>query len=354
MKKRTSTTVCLLFLASLCTSCSDGVADGKVHEAKGRLPKLPAVDVTSPDRFLNDLKLSPLWKVEKRRDHSYIATARSIGPDSPFDETGRRFLFELMASADKTLPRDYRIRNTYLDGEGTFSTFQIAVLFQKPDLTRMTLGKSGEQATLGVYESYDRGIGLNSTSDLAIKLSSKHEVYVILHEKGSDPDRRATFAKVLPALRELADLAGSPETYRVEERYSAFFELFFKPPFRDQEIKRLPGIQDCDTFYGYFRAKPKMSYSGVNIKISHPVYCPDEGTRKYSRLQKAEYLGVPYHEKDILFFLIEDNAVYLAGKYDKRFGTFTGKESFDGNLEVLNDKGVVLSKTTGKFKGWQR
>ena len=63
---------------------------------------------------------------------------------------------------------------------------------------------------------------------------------------------------------------------------------------------------------------------------------------------------MPYHENDLVFFLIEDNAVYLSGDYDQRFGTFTGKESFDGTIEVLNDKGAVLLKTTDKFKGWQR
>ncbi len=202
-------------------------------------------------------------------------------------------------------------------------------------------------------ESFESKIGPNSSSDLAVKLSSQHEIYVILHEQGADPARGTTFAKLLPALRELAGIAASPEEYRVEERYAAFFSLFFKPPLKDQEIKRFPGLQDRDTFYGYFRVKPDTSYSGINIKISHPVYCPDEGTRKFSRLEKAEYSGVPYHEKDIVFFLIEDNAVYLSGEYDQRFGTFSGKESFNSTLEVLNDKGAVLLKTTDKFKGWQ-
>ena len=129
---------------------------------------------------------------------------------------------------------------------------------------------------MGVYESYEPKIGPNSSSELAVKLSSKHEIYVILYEQGADSARRTTFAKLLPALRELADIAGSLEKYRVEERYAAFFSLFFQPPLKDQEIKRFPGLQDRDTFYGYFRAKPGTSYSGVNIKISHTVYCPDE------------------------------------------------------------------------------
>ena len=120
------------------------------------------------------------------------------------------------------------------------------------------------------------------------------------------------------------------------------------------EMAILPGDQDHHTLYGYFRAKAGTSYNGINIKISHPVYCPDEGTRKYSRLEKAEYCGVPYQDKDVVFFLIEDNAVYLSSPYDQRFGTFTGKERFDGNLQVLNDAGAALLTKIDKFKAWQQ
>jgi hypothetical protein len=52
--------------------------------------------------------------------------------------------------------------------------------------------------------------------------------------------------------------------------------------------------------------------------------------------------------------MIEDNAVYLEDKYNKQFGTFTGSGSFDGTLEILNDEGITLLKTTDKFKGWER
>ena len=259
-----------------------------------------------------------------------------------------------MSDPNSDLPKNYRIHNRNLDGDKAFSSFLITVVFQKPDLTRIILGESGQKVTIPVYESFETNVGPNSSSDLAIKLSSQHEVYVILHEQGSDHERKTTFAKVLPAMWELGDLADSPETYLVEKRYAAFFKMFFTQLRKNEEIKRFPGLQDRDTFYGYFRTKPSTSYAGVNIKISHLVYCPDEGTRNYSRLQKAEHLGKPYQDGDILFFLIEDNAVYLSGKYDQRFGTFTGKENFEGDLEVLNDRKVVLLKTKGQFKGWQR
>lgn len=345
--------IAVLLVMAFCNSCGVGFSEKMVHEATGTLPALPKIDVLEPKRFLNDLMLSPLWKVEKERDGSFIAKARSIGQDWPSDGESS-FLFEFMAEPNRNLPKNYRIHNRYLDGDKTFSSFRITVVFQKPDPARVPIGESGQKVTVPVYESFETKIGPNSSSDLAIKLSSQHEIYVILHEQGSDPERKTTFAKALPAMQELAGFADSPETYRVEKRYEAFFKLFFSPPLKDEEIKRFPGPQDRDTFYGYFRAKPDTSYAGVNIKISHPVYCPDEGTRKYSRLQKAEYLGTPYQERDILFFLIEDNAVYLSGEYDQRFGTFTGKESFEGTLEVLNEKEKVLLQTKGQFKGWQR
>ena len=319
-----------------------------------QLPKLPEIDVADPGRFLNDLKLSPLWKVERGHDGSIVARARSINPGSLFDETGGMFLFELIGMKDKALPKDYRIQNRYLGGCKTFSSFTVIVLFQKPNSSEVTFGEAGKNVTLGVYESYEKRIGPNSSSDLAIKLSSQHDIYVLLQEQGADPTRSTTLAKLPSVLRELADIAASPEQYRVDQRYEAFFKLFFHPPLKDQELRRFPSMQDRDTFYGYFRTRTGTSYSGINIKISHPIYCPGEGTREYSRLRKAEFLGTPHHENDVLFFLIEDNAVYLSGKYDEQFGTFTGTSSFDGNLEILNADGVVLLKTTEKFKGWQR
>lgn len=342
----------LPLLLALSTSCSGNFTSKKVHDAIGTLPELPKIDVSAPDRFLNDLMLSPLWKVEKDRDGCFVAKARSIGREWPAGGEGL-FLYEFMAKGEKSPPSDSSIHDGYLRGDKTFSSFQITVVFKKPDPAYVTVGESGQAVMIGIYESFEPKIGPNSTSCLAVRLSSSNEIYVILHEQGSDPGRKTTFAKLLPALRELEGMVNSPPTYRVEERYAAFFKLFFTLPLKDSEIKRFPGSQDRDTFYGYFRAKPDISYNGINIKISHPVYCPDEGTREYSRLEKAEYSGVPYEKNDVVFFLIEDNAVYLSGEYDQRFGTFTGKESFEGTLEVLNAKGQVLLTTTGQFKGWQ-
>lgn len=73
-----------------------------------------------------------------------------------------------------------------------------------------------------------------------------------------------------------------------------------------------------------------------------------------SYLPSLAYLGKPYLDDDIVFFLIEDNAVYLSQEHNKRFGIFTGKESFEGDLELLNGQGSVLLETTGNFKRWER
>ncbi len=343
----------ILLLVAFGGSCNVDPIVTKVHNAVGTLPDFPKIDVTEPERFLNDLMLCPFWKVERARNGSFVARPRSLGPRWPSDGE-RVFLFDVMAREDKSLPKDYRIYNAGLGGHETFSSFGVTVVFEKSDLTNSTLGEAGQDTSLGVYDSYHTKIGSNSSSSLVIKLSTQHDIYVFLREHGADPKRTATFATVTPVMQELARIAGSSKTYRTEERYSAFFNLFFTPPLEDQKIKRLPESQGRDTFCGYFRSKPDTSYAGVNIKISQPVYCQGEGTRRSSRLQKAEYLGAPYHEGDLMFFLIEDNAVFVSDEYIQNFGWYSGNESFEGALEVLNDRDTVLLTANDKFTGWER
>jgi hypothetical protein len=120
------------------------------------------------------------------------------------------------------------------------------------------------------------------------------------------------------------------------------------------DIRREPGIQDRDAFYSCFQAQPGVSYEGINIKISHQEYCGGECTRDFNRLDKAEYLGRPYYDHDLLFFRIEDNAVYLKPGYDELYGTFSGNKSFQGLLEISNDHHAVLYAAELLFKGWER
>jgi hypothetical protein len=335
-----------LVCASCCTLRAGGVAR-RVHEVSGTLPELPTIDVASPDRFLNDLMLSPYWKVERRDQGVFVATARSVGRDTLAE--GHSFLFELMMNPSPVLPRDCLIRNGCLVGGRSFNALSISVVFQKPERPGVAFGRPQDHVVIPVHESQEETIGRNSESFLAISLSSQHEIYVVLSETGPDQTRAITFSKALPAMRELARLAATPAEYRVDERYAEFFALFFTSTAKDHEIQRFPGNQGRDIFYGFFRTKPDTSYAGVNIKISHPVYCPDEGTDKRYRLAKAEYLGKPYCDGDLVFFHIEDNSVSVPSPYDQRFGVFTGHETFEGDIEVLNDREQTLLKAKGLF-----
>jgi hypothetical protein len=252
------------------------------------------------------------------------------------------------------LPTDYRIRNHYIEGGDTFSSFSAEVVFRKPDNDRVSVYTPGRSVTLRVFESYDGKIGLNSSSVLAVRLSSRHDIFLLLREQGADKARSTTFAKLPIVLQELAEVANLPMGYRIEKQYEKFFRLLFDEPLKDQEVKKLPGIEDCDTFYGYFKTRNGVSYEGISVRISHPIYCGGECTREYERIRNAEYLGTPTSNPDYLFFLIENNAVYLKGEYDKDFGTFSGTNSFVGKIEILNGDGEVLHEGNAKFKGWER
>jgi len=313
-------------------------------------PKFASVDITDPERFLNDLKLSPMWKVEEDGG-AFIARARVVNPAFPFSDTDGVFLFEFVAGG-KPLPKNWSIENDYIDGDKRFSSFSAAVRFSTPN-RNVALAESGKGVALNVYGGSGRRVDANSDSELAVRLSTAHEIYVVLCERGKDPARNTTFSKLPVVMDELAALSNAPAKYKTEERYSAFFKMLFAAPFKEQVLKRFPGNQDRDALYGYFKYDPNERYEGINIKVSHPVYCPVEGTSESSRLRKAEYLGTPHFKKDLLFFLIEDNAIYLSAEHDKKFGTFSGKSSFTGNIEVMNRDGIVLMKTTGQFKGWE-
>lgn len=320
---------------------------------------IPQINVENVEKFLNDLKLSPFWKVEKEIGSNYFrADARSISSSDPFLKPNpNMFLFEFLLAENPVLPESYTILNRYVDGSmldsySGFSSFSATILFQKPRGYDMNFYSYNGKVKLDVYDLFENKIGNNSSSRLVLKLSDKHDIYLILQENGKDPKRKATFAKLPKLVKSLAGMVSLPADYYVKQRYRDFFKIFFPQSDKDIEVRRFPGIQDCDTFYGYFKSKKGVNYEGVNIKISHPVYCNGECTG--SRQQKAEYLGYPYHENDFLFFLIERNAVYVHGDYNKNFGIFSGKESFEAKVEILNNQNEVLFEGKDSFKGWQR
>ena len=341
-----------VLLLGYCPACNGDGRDRVVQTISRRIPPVRTVNVFDSSKFVNDLKLSPFWKVEKDRQGQYEAHARFIDSELASDNTGNQFLFELLSEPAVHLPKDWRIGNHYIPGHDECIAFSAFIVFTKP--TNVDFCQDDGSVTLKVLESHDSKIGLNSWSTLALRLSTTHEIYLCVREQGKDKNRTTTFTKLVPLVQAVASLLELPARYRVEDQYNLFFKTFFQLPWKEIEVKRLPGIQDSDTFYGYMKSKPDTSYEAINIRISHPVYCGGECTRDYSRLQKAEYLGKPYFDDDALFFLIEDNTVYLRGQYDEQFGTFSGKSSFEGTLEILNDAGKVLYQTKDRFKGWER
>ena len=338
--------------------CGCGLLKGET-EITVAVPDLPAIDIQNPKRFFNNLRLSPYWYVAKD-GNQFVAHARTLAigklDDPPFIQASRppQFLFEPLPAT----PSKLTIRNEYMGRpnfqELDFFTFKAEIIFQKPEelrpVLRPRLATPGETCSFG-----KNPVDANTVTRLALKLSEQYDIYLVVTEQGKDTQRKTTREKLPVIFNELQRLLALPKTYRVEECYADFYKTFFDTPAKDHEIKRALDsvMQGRDTFYGYFRVKPDVSYNGINIKISHPVYCPDEGTRKSERLQKAEFLGKPHEEGDRLFFCIEDNAVYLSSKHRKRFGWFSGKETFDGTLEILNDQNKTLLQTTEPFTAWE-
>ncbi len=189
---------------------------------------------------------------------------------------------------------------------------------------------------------------------MTISLPSQFDDFLATISKVRQTARKSTFEKLPAAIMELSNLVSKTDPYCTESRYAEFWESMFKLPLEKNDLGRYPGSQNRDTFFGFFHGKSNTKHEGISIKISHPVYCPDECTQRIKRLRKAEYLGKPYFDDDIMFFLIEDNAVYLPPKYNKQFGIFSGHESFNGLLEVRNADNVVILSATKSFKGWER
>lgn len=356
--QRTTFLNCTLAL-SLFAILAHGAPDEPQAEHKTftvDVPELPAIDIQDPQRFLNDLMLSPFWYVVKeknglRSDPKFVAYARSLDTLAFSSELPPQFLFESIS----TLPEKAIIKNKYIRSfrftTRDFDTFTVKIVFEKPSDSSI-LATAGQTYSIQKKRQF---FGSSPTS-LAFKISTQHDIYLLVQEQGKDPKSTTTSKKLPLTFRELQRLTALPEKYRVDNCYADFFRMFFEAPFKDNELKRFLSTvgQGGDAFYGYFRAKPDVSYNGINIKISHPEYCPTEGTRQSSRLWKAEYLGTPYEPDDILFFHIEDNYTYLPAQYTKRFGWASGNEPFDGILEILNDKTNVLLKTTQPFRSWER
>jgi len=317
---------------------------------------LPAVDVKNTEKFLNDLKLSPYWKVEKNRAGDFEAHARGISSGDAASKASGRFLFEQAFGPEASLPEDWQISNRGVQSVATASSISATIVFKKPAGAQVSFEAEDGTAQLIIFSMFpdDRNIDANALSTLGIKISRESGVYLLIQEQGKDKQRAATFAEASALIPAVDSLVKLPEKYKVREQYAPFFKKLFPEAPQDVMLKRRAGLQDRDTFYGYFRVKPGLSYEGVNIKVTHAMYAGGEATRERDRLAKAEYLGKPMVDEDWLFFLIEDNAVYLLPQFNAQFGTFSGKKAFDGILEILNGDGKMLHQSTEPFKGWER
>ena len=317
-------------------------------------------DITNKGKFLNDLMLSPYWKVERDSKGRYIAQARYVSDDfgMSFEKRPPMFLFSFINRNKSKISKGQAITSEYMSYDQYYSSFKVTIIFDKPDRRfPYCLYKKDEKTLLKVYDNCCNKIGPNSWSDLIIKLSLKNDIYIILHEQGKSKSREKTFEYADLLLKEVNKIAELPAKYYTKSIYSKFYNFRFNNLHRNCCVLKVPAFQSRDTFYGYFKTDKNTDYNGINIKISHPKYCGKNGecTRDYRRIQKAEYLGKPYFNNDLLYFQIEDNAVYLSEeKYDKMFGIFSGKGSFKAKLEVLNEKGKVLYENFYQFKGWER
>ncbi len=330
----------------------------KVYTIKKAAVSYNVPIITNKDKFLNDLMLCPYWKVEKERNGTFRARARSLSEDSPnFDKPSDLLLFSFKDKGVSRIPEHYLISNEYMSGGNSYSSFTVDIIFsQHPEVTDGNIYQKDKPITLDIFEFFKKEIGPNSYSTLVFSLSDNEGVYLLVHEQGSDLNRKITFAGIPGILEEVERINKLPESYSTKDVYKDFFSLRFGDQGIEKSvIKREPGLQDRDTFYGYFPADQDVDYDGINVKISHPIYCNGECTNPSSRVQKAEYIGKPYVKDDSMYFQIEDNAVYLGKEeYDRKFGTFSGSGSFEGKLEILNKEGKILYETNGQFRGWER
>jgi hypothetical protein len=330
--------------------------EGAVATISQKVAGLTAVDVKDTARFLNDLKLSPYWKVEKNRAGDFEAHLRAIVSSDPFSKRNGKFLSE--QSWEENLPADWRIENHAMRADDQ-ATLSVTIVFKKPDERRAGLVAEDGNVSLKVFNEggppgAPQKLDANSISELEVKISKGNSVYLLIQEQGESATRAATFAAARTASREAGAVSALPASYRVAEKYAPFFKKLFPETENDVVLKRLPGIQDRDMFYGYLRTKEGTSYEGLNLRVSHPVVSNGEATRESERLRKAEYLGKPYATDDRLFFAIEDNAVYVLPQYSQEYGTFSGNKTFQGKVELLNAEKKTLYQGEEPFKGWER
>jgi hypothetical protein len=281
------------------------------------------INIEDQEKFLNDLQLSPFWSVNK-------------------DNTSARLIL-----------RTWLENSDFSSWNWIVSDITVEIFFWKPKNISV---RTGEE--LNIYDNgyFDEtGVTNNSYSNLLLKLSNSNEIYLNIREQWSNVSRKKTF-EILPKLiKEIKNIITLPYIYKTEDIYKDFYLSKFENLEKNFQIKRIEWLQDRDTFYWYFRTNSWVSYDWINIMISHDKYCGWECTKKSDRLWKSENIWKTYFNNDLVFFYIDDNAVYLSSyEYDELFWTFSWKWSFVADIEILNSENKVLYKWTDNFKWWER
>jgi hypothetical protein len=308
-----------------------------------------SVNITDPKKFLNDLMLSPYWRVTRNRSGAFVAEVRWVNAMSPSESVQPELLSSFVQS-DRPLLGDRGISHRGSYRKGAITDIRATIQFAADP--NATVVVSGEKTSLPIY---GRGSAMdpNGVSRLAVRLSQEHEVYVVIRETGESESRECTLGFAREVLRDIKAVVELPEDYRITERYSALFKAFFPDTSADCRLERIAGFQDVDTVYGFVAAKEGRDLQGVSIKISHPVYCGGEGSRRNS--DQFEYLGVPSRpESDRLFFVVENNVVILKPEYNGKFGIWHGSDSFEGDMELIGGDGAAIGGVKSWFRGWER
>lgn len=312
---------------------------------------LPSVDIADPAIFLENLSISPYWKVEKTPEGQFTATARGIHLRLPDRPKVGAFLFEAFSDEGKAPPRRYELHNGGYEGEGEVGRFWARIIFKNPDTDKVDLLRPQEDVSLRIVNVGQDYIGPGSISTLAIRLGGISPIYLLVGEMGTDKERLETFRKIPLLMEEINRLARLPRHYSTLHQYSHFYRSIFGEKYKAYRVRRAPGIQGRDTFYGYFRYDPNFTYDGINIRISNPTYCNGECTRKKDRLAKAEYSGKAHFPGNPLFFLLDENTVYIGEEHLADYGWETGKKKFSADIDILNAQGHALYEGRGLFTG---
>lgn len=322
----------LTTLAGLALACGgSGIIEPEVvHTEPLDLSGVPAP--TLGDGILDELKRSPLWSVS-----GGVAALRSVTPQGGEPVLVTEWL-------DQGAPPISQIHNGAIRQGNAVMSLSVKVTSEPPEEPAATLGGS---APLPITAGYADGVP-DGYSESTLWVVLGEGLWLQVAEQSPDPHRAATKAAVEGAVAALTRAAagrGQP----ARDLYAPFFSAVGGAG----TLLRYEGLQSRDTLGAVFVAEAGRRYDGVMVRVFDEAVCGGECTRGWQQERKAEQLGAP-PPGDLVFALVEDNAVYLSGEADERYGIFTGSESFEAEIRWTDAGGAPLASERGLFRGWQR